>query len=320
MGDSSVSTLAASMVIPTKSSAIVGCSFLHSSHSIETTTRSLLILKKLMVSIFVHKMSTLLLINLVWESVAEASRTAMAIRYSLLPYMYTLFYLAHTTGSTVMRALSWEYPNDPTLAAIDNQFLLGPSLMVVPALGQGLTEVKGVFPGVAQGEVWYDWYTQEAMSAKPGQNVTIPAPLGHIPVYIRGGSILPQQEPLYTTTLSRDSDWSLLCALDADGAATGQLYVDDGESLKPPATLLVDLTVSENSLYASTRGLYEDSHALANVTVMGVPSAPSSVTLNGADISDAMSYDKSSKVLSLKGLQSATSDGAWTQDWVMSWS
>jgi alpha-glucosidase (family GH31 glycosyl hydrolase) len=66
----------------------------------------------------------------VWASVAEASKTAMAIRYSLLPYLYTLFYQAHTSGSTVMRALSWEFTTDPTLAAVDNQFLLGPSIMV----------------------------------------------------------------------------------------------------------------------------------------------------------------------------------------------
>lgn len=43
-----------------------------------------------------------------WASVIEASKKAMAIRYSLLPYMYTLFYYASTTGSTVMRALFWE--------------------------------------------------------------------------------------------------------------------------------------------------------------------------------------------------------------------
>ena len=243
----------------------------------------------------------------------------MEIRYSLLPYMYTLFYLAHTTGSTVMRALSWEFITDPTLAAVDNQFLLGPSLMVVPALGQGMTEVRGVFPGVAQGEIWYDWYTQEAMSAKPGENVTIPAPLGHIPVYIRGGSILPQQEALYTTSESRKSPYSLLCALNADGAATGQLYVDDGESVVQKATLLVDLAVSESSLYASGRGLYKDTNPLANVTIMGVASKPSSVTLNGEAISSGVSYDKSSKVLSVKGLQSVTGGGAWAQDWTLSW-
>lgn len=243
----------------------------------------------------------------------------MEIRYSLLPYMYHLFYLAHTTGSTVMRAVAWEFPNDPTLANIDTQFLLGPSLMIIPVLGQGLTEAKGVFPGIGKGEVWYDWYTQEAVDAQPGENKTIPAPLGHIPVYVRGGAILPQQEALYTTAQSRNSSWSLLCALDASGSATGQIYIDDGESLVPEATLLVDLTAANGSLYASARGTYEDTNALANVTVMGVGSEPSSVTLNGQQVSVGVAYNSSSQVLSLKGLDSLTEAGAWSSDWLLSW-
>jgi alpha-glucosidase len=93
-----------------------------------------------------------------WASVASASKTAMTIRYSILPYIYTTFYLAHTTGSTVMRALAWEFPNDPTLANADRQFLLGPSLMVVPCLAQGADTVGGVFPGVGKGEVWV-WFS-----------------------------------------------------------------------------------------------------------------------------------------------------------------
>ena len=40
----------------------------------------------------------------VWSSVADATRTVMQIRYSLLPYFYTLFYQAHTAGETVMSA------------------------------------------------------------------------------------------------------------------------------------------------------------------------------------------------------------------------
>lgn len=64
-----------------------------------------------------------------WSSVIDASKAAMQIRYSLLPYMYTLFHQAHTTGSTVMRALAWEFPNEPNLASAETQFLLGPSLV-----------------------------------------------------------------------------------------------------------------------------------------------------------------------------------------------
>ena len=218
-----------------------------------------------------------------------------------------------------MRALSWEFTTDPTLAAIDNQFLLGPSLMIIPVLGQGLTEAKGVFPGVAQGEVWYDWYTQTAMDVKPGVNTTIPAPLGHIPVYIRGGSVLPQQEPLYTTTLSRNSPWSLLCALSKNGTATGSLYVDDGESLVPDSTLLVSFAAAGNSLSATVEGSYADTNPLANVTLMGVLREPSAITLNGADVSGNAVYDGASKVLSLMGVETATSSGAWAENWTLRW-
>ncbi|KXS96637.1 hypothetical protein AC578_6907 [Pseudocercospora eumusae] len=255
----------------------------------------------------------------VWASVADASRKAMAIRYSILPYMYTLFYLAHTTGSTVMRALSWEFPNDPSLAAVDTQFMLGPAILITPVLGQGMTEVQGVFPGVKEGEVWYDWYTQTAIEAQPGENVTLAAPLSHINVAIRGGYVLPQQEALYTTTESRNSSWSLIAALDADGAASGILYVDDGESVVQNSTLIVDFTATNGSLYASSRGLYEDANSLANVTVLGVQSEPSSVSLNGKTVS-GVNYNSTSKALSVTGLQNATTEGAWANDWTLTWS
>jgi len=179
----------------------------------------------------------------VWASVIDATKTAMNIRFQLLPYMYTLFYLAHTTGSTVMRALPWEFPNDPSLAAADRQFLLGPSIMVTPVLEPGATTVDGVFPGIGKGECWYDWYTQAAVNATMGQNMTINAPLGHIPVYIRGGSVIPTQEPAMTTRDARKNPWGVIAALNLEGTASGSLYIDDGESVMPNATLYVEVSL-----------------------------------------------------------------------------
>lgn len=115
----------------------------------------------------------------------------MNIRYQLLPYMYTLFYHAHTTGSTVIRALAWEFPNDPSLMGVDTQFFLGPAVLVTPVLAQGHTNVSGVFPGAGKGEVYYDWYTLSAVNASAGENVTIPALLGYIPVFLIGGYVVP---------------------------------------------------------------------------------------------------------------------------------
>lgn len=179
----------------------------------------------------------------VWSSVIEASKKAMNIRYQLLPYIYTLFYLAHKTGSTVMRALAWEFPNDPSLAGADLQFFLGPAILVTPVLAQGATVVNGVFPGVGKGEVYYDWYNQTAAIALAGKNTTIDAPLGHIPVYIRGGHILPTQEPALTTRDSRKNPWGIIVALGVDGTASGSLYIDDGESKIQTSTLYVKVRI-----------------------------------------------------------------------------
>ena len=177
----------------------------------------------------------------VWASVIDATKTAMNIRFQLLPYMYTLFHLAHTTGSTVMRAMAWEFPNDPSLANADRQFFLGSAILVTPVIAQGATSVDGVFPGAGKGEVYYDWYTQAPVEAKAGVNTTIPAPLGHIPVYIRGGHVLATQPMAMTTRDARKLPWSMLVALSLENAASGSLYLDDGESLVPQSTLYVEV-------------------------------------------------------------------------------
>jgi alpha-glucosidase len=253
-----------------------------------------------------------------WASVASASKTAMAIRYSLLPYIYTLFHSAHTEGSTVMRALAWEFPNDPQLATVDTQFLLGPSILVTPVLEPQVATVNGIFPGIASGEVWYDWYTQTKVVAQAGVNTSIPAPLGHIPVFVRGGSVLPTQEPGYTTTESRNNPWGLIVALSATGTAEGSLYVDDGESIEPEQMLSVTFQVKDGALEAAVDGGYQDKNAMGSVTIMGVGSV-GDVTLNGEPVGEGNAkFDAETKILKVT-LNDVTSGGAWQGAWTLSW-
>jgi len=177
-----------------------------------------------------------------WASVAAATRTVMNIRYALLPYMYTLFYQANTMGETVMRALQWEFPGDASIAAVDNQFMLGPALLITPVLQPQVDYVQGVFPGVADGTIWYDWYTLQPLDVTPGQNITLPAPLGHINVHVKSGSVVPLQAPGNTTTTSRLNPWCLLVTADKNGEASGSLYVDDGYSIVQEATKEVEVS------------------------------------------------------------------------------
>lgn len=167
-----------------------------------------------------------------WATTAEATRRVMDVRFRLLPYQYTLFYAAHKRGETVLRALSWNFPNDESLKSIDNQFMLGPSILITPVLAPLLRASQGVFPGVPDTR-WYDWYTLEEVQAKPSQNVTLDAPLEHIPVHVRGGSIIASQTPGNTTKMTRMNPWTILIALDSQQEAKGELYLDDGVSQEP---------------------------------------------------------------------------------------
>lgn len=98
----------------------------------------------------------------VWESVTNASRVAIATRYSLLPYwvsslcvrrgiveltcfhrQYTLFANASTNGTPPVRALFWEFPDEAELFAVDRQFLVGRDILVTPVLTSNVSTVDG---------------------------------------------------------------------------------------------------------------------------------------------------------------------------------
>lgn len=78
--------------------------------------------------------------------------------------------------------------------------------------------------------LWYNFYTME-LSFSVGKEYKLNAPLDTIPLLLRGGCILPVQDPGVTTTSSREKPFGLLVALDDEENANGELYWDDGDSL-----------------------------------------------------------------------------------------
>lgn len=144
----------------------------------------------------------------------------MNVRFCLLPYQHILFYAAHKRGETALRVLSWNFPANGSLKAVDNQFMLGPSILTTPVSGPLLRASQGVFPGVPHTR-WYDWYTLKKVQAQPGQNVTLNAPLEMIPVHVRGGSTIASQKLGNTTKTTRTNPWSVLVALDSKQEVKG---------------------------------------------------------------------------------------------------
>jgi alpha 1,3-glucosidase len=124
------------------------------------------------------------------------------------------------------------FPNDEQGYGIDDQFYLGSSgLLCKPVTTRGATSAS-VYLSDAQ--VYYDYFSHTAYypsAFEPtGRTITVPAVLHQIPLLIRGGSILPTRErSRRSSPLMQHDPFTLRVALDVDGSAKGELYLDDGE-------------------------------------------------------------------------------------------
>jgi len=155
-------------------------------------------------------------------------RQSIRSRYSLLPYIYTGFYDASISGIPLMRPLWSEYPNDKKTYDIEDEYLLGSSLLVKPISQPGQTSTSVYFPNDSKG--WYDIVSLN-FYGNVGNIVNVEAPLSKIPVYQRAGSIIPRKERARRSSTQMENDpYTLIIALDSEQQAYGELYYDDGIS------------------------------------------------------------------------------------------
>ncbi|XP_072039745.1 sucrase-isomaltase, intestinal-like [Amphiura filiformis] len=214
------------------------------------------------------------------DEVARVSRETLEIRYTLLPYLYTLFYHAHVNGNTVMRPLFHEFVEDAYTHTIDRQLLWGPAFLITPVLEDGFTNVDAYFPDAR----WFDYYTGAEAGFRK-KTVNLDAPMDYIPLHVRGGYILPTQEPAVTTTISRNNAMGLIVALNDFKQASGELFWDDGDSIDTYETgnhYFAEFAATASSLTSTiiTNG-YSGASSLLWGTVRVFGATATSVTVNG---------------------------------------
>ena len=157
--------------------------------------------------------------------VLEHVRAAISLRYRLLPYLYACFLNAAETGAPVQRPLVFDHQYDALVAELDDQFLLGRDLLVAPVVAPGVTSRQVYLPA----GLWYDWHTGEAVAGP--RFVVAPTPVERIPVYARGGAVVPMwREAPQTTSGHRPTEVELHLFVPADDGATttSLLQEDDG--------------------------------------------------------------------------------------------
>jgi len=242
------------------------------------------------------------------KETTDLIREAVTRRYRLMPYIYSTFHESYASGAPIARALWTEFPTDSNVNTIDDEYMFGPSLLVHPVTHERVSTQQVYLPA----GVWYDFDTLQP--ANGPSTINVETPLSKVPVFYRGGSIVPtRQRQRRSTTQQVNDPYTLFVAPDSDGNAEGTLYIDDGKSFdyeKKNAYDVINYHLKRDSgrngaltltSEIKTHG-FETKVGIERIVVMVVSLRPSSVTFKSgkSTVPVTFTYDETSHTLTLK--------------------
>jgi alpha-glucosidase (family GH31 glycosyl hydrolase) len=107
-------------------------------------------------------------------------------RENILNYTYNAAAVAHECGIPIMRSMAVAFPDQESLAAVGDQYMFGPDLLVAPVINEDDFRTI-LFPS----GVWTSLWDGKTVSGPAKLKVS--APLDTIPVYLRPGAVVPVQ-------------------------------------------------------------------------------------------------------------------------------
>lgn len=153
-------------------------------------------------------------------------KDAVLLRYRLLPLLYTEFYKSSQTGSPVLAPLFYEFPENEATYMIDDEFFLG-GLLVKPVMEDKQRRVNMYLPDEG---IYYNFFNHSNTLQGLGDH-SVDADISQIPVYVREGTILSTKDRYRRSSKLMTFDpYTIYITFSKDKTASGDLYVDDGES------------------------------------------------------------------------------------------
>jgi alpha-glucosidase len=234
--------------------------------------------------------------------VEDVAHRMLALRYALLPYWYAAYAETTRTGSPVLRPLWYAFPGDEEAFKHEDEVFVGPALLAAPVTAAGVTARAVYLPA----GTFQDFYTG-ALYTGP-TTVQMPAPLGRTPLFVRGGSVLQEQDVVDYVGAAPGANRYLDVYPGSPGTrATTDLYDDDGETMAyatgAVATNAVQVALADDGLTVTLggrTGTYEPPHAAIAMRVHGVASPPTAVQIDGVALAEsAFRYDAPARLLTV---------------------
>lgn len=122
------------------------------------------------------------------EECEEISRNYIGLRYQLMPYIFSCMYEAHETGMPLQRSLAIDFSDEPEIfqSGYDNEYLFGPSFLVVPV--DSTRDMQRIY--LPKG-TWYG-LLDDAVH-RGGKSMIVDTPIETLPIYVRGGTVTAMQ-------------------------------------------------------------------------------------------------------------------------------
>lgn len=165
-------------------------------------------------------------------SVQKIAHKFSHLRYELMPYLYSAAHQAAATGMPIARAMLLDYQNEANAWAFDLQYMWGDSLLIAP--NASADEKKELW--LPRGN-WFDYDSKQLLTGD--RVVTVAAPAGSLPMYVKQGAIIPKRKFALATAFIDKKVLMMDIYAGADGAAlliedddTTEAYRHDGQMMK----------------------------------------------------------------------------------------
>ncbi len=234
------------------------------------------------------------------EKTKALAKKSIELRYSLLPYNYTIAFDNNQTGMPLMRPLFFENQENKELYEVSYTYFWGDNFLVSPIVKPGIASMDVPFP---KGSNWYDFFSGKKYEG--GKYATVEVEDDYVPVFVKAGSFIPMVSPVQTTDAYSTKKLTLHYYHDPlVETSLGKLYDDDGttpnafekgvyellkfESKTSSKELSISLSAEKGTSYAS-------SNRKITLIIHTIDTAPQSLKID--DKSYVFDWDQEYKTL-----------------------
>ena len=159
-------------------------------------------------------------------------KKSIIIRYTIIPYIYTQFYLHYLTGIPIIKPI-WFYDKSelPLTEFADTEYFFGNSILVRPVLSSREDEQNMINVYLPENERWYDFYNfEEIKNNKKFEYAINPEKIG---AFIKGGEMIQKKMRVRRSIQKMKNDpLTIVIALNLENKSKGIVYFDDEESFE----------------------------------------------------------------------------------------